>query len=150
MRRVQAAYETVIKWDANFFTVPRGNKGKDFIAELTRLLQLFNNKTAWEPFGLHLAQIFVPIMLQKPSAKSKDRDHLKYLGSRLAKWKNGEIFSLLAEGKAIQERIQKAHSKKKQSDLRNFTRLMLLGEVKKALKYITVLLLGFMKQPQTS
>ena len=135
-RRIQAAYETVITWELNLFLVPRGRNGKEFIGELTRLLQLFNTRSPWESLGLHLAQVFVPLMLQKPSAKSKPKDHLKYLGNRIDKWRNGDINCLVAEGTAIQERIQKAHSKKAQSDLRNFSRLMLLGEVKKALRYV--------------
>ena len=61
---------------------------------------------------------------------------MKYLGERLEKWKSGDISSLVAEGIAIQERIKKTHAKKKQSELRNFTRLMMQGEVKKALKYV--------------
>ena len=34
-------------------------------------------------------------MLQKPSPKSKARDHVKYLTSRLALWKNGELKKLI-------------------------------------------------------
>ena len=48
----------------------RGKAGTDFIKELTRLI-------------LSLVHIFIPLMLQKPGPKSKAKDHVKYLATRL-------------------------------------------------------------------
>ena len=45
--------------------------------------------------------------LQKPSMKSKAKDHQECLTKRLALWKEGEIKSLLREGRSIQKRILK-------------------------------------------
>ena len=75
-------------------------------------------------------------MLQKPGPKSKARDHVKYLTSRLALWKNGEIDQLLLEGNEIQKRILKNKRKKEESNSKAFTRLMLEGKVKQACKLI--------------
>ena len=72
---IASAYSAVIKWYSNFFVLPRGNVSKAFITELTRLLQLFTTDSLWKPLALQLVQVFVPIMLQKPSANSKTRDH---------------------------------------------------------------------------
>ena len=88
---VKHAYKEIIGWCKNLFLLPRGNAGKDFICELTRLISMFVNKTAHERFALSLVHILMPIMLQKPSAKSKARDHSKYLAKRLIKWKDGEL-----------------------------------------------------------
>ena len=79
MIRINDIHQELTTWMKNNFLVPRGKIGKAFIAELNRILQMFNYKTKFEPIALHLVQIFIPLMLQKPSAKSKNRDHVKYL-----------------------------------------------------------------------
>ena len=76
---IEAVQEKITKWQKNFFELPRNSVGKDLIKKLTRLFQLYNNKTVWEPIALHLITIFLPIMLQKPSARSKKCDHTRYL-----------------------------------------------------------------------
>ena len=39
LQNIKCAYEEVVKWNNNIFTVPRGKAGKAFISELNRLLQ---------------------------------------------------------------------------------------------------------------
>ena len=76
-------------------------------------------------------------MLQKPSKTSKSKDHTRYLQKRLQLWKDGEIFSLLREGKEIQNRMTKAKTTKPQQITKVFTRLIMLqGKVSSALKWI--------------
>ena len=82
--KVKYAYEEILRWKKNIFTLPRGKSGTDFIRELTRLLYLFVDKTSWQRIALSLVHVFIPLMLQKPGPKSKARDHVKYLTSRLA------------------------------------------------------------------
>jgi hypothetical protein len=79
---INQAYKEILTWNKNLFLLPRGKAGKDFIVELTRLINMFVNKSPHERFSLSLVHIFMPIMLQKPSAKSKARDHSKYLELR--------------------------------------------------------------------
>ena len=66
-------------WKKNIMVVPTSKAGKDFIAEAVRLLRLFNLNTIWSSVAINLVIIFFPLMLQKPSARSKPRDHTKYL-----------------------------------------------------------------------
>ena len=87
---VQSAYANVIGWKKNIFRLPRGKCGSDFIKELTNLINHFVNKTPWQRLSLLLVHVFIPLMLQKPSSKSKPRDHAKYLTSRLERWSNGQ------------------------------------------------------------
>ena len=56
-------YDEIIKWSRNLFILPRGKSGERFIKELTRLLYLFVNKTAWESLSLQLVHVFIPIMM---------------------------------------------------------------------------------------
>ena len=132
---VELAYLEIVTWQKNVIDVPRGKVGKDFIVEVTRLVKLFNNKTQWEPLAIHFLNIFVPIMLQKPSRNSKNKDHNRYLAKRLNLWKEGKLHELLLECKEIQKRISSS-KQKEESNTKGFTRLMLMGKVKQALKLI--------------
>ena len=78
----------------------------------------------------------MPIMLQKPSKKSKAKDHSKFLSARLQKWSIGDLSSLMAECLEIQRRLTAAKSRKAESDRKAFCRYMLEGKVKKAMGYI--------------
>ena len=89
MEALKVAHIEIVTWQKNIIDVPRGKIGKDFIAEATRLIQLFNNKTQWEPLAIHFLSIFFPIMLQKPSKNSKNKDHNRFLSKRLKLWKEG-------------------------------------------------------------
>ena len=76
-------------------------------------------------------------MLQKPSAKSKARDHSKYLTKRLEQWQKGELDQIMAEANEIQKRMKKAQDKKKEeSREKAFVRLMMLGKIGPAAKYV--------------
>jgi hypothetical protein len=48
-------------------------------------MDLFSLKTVWEPVALGLVIIFVPIMLQRPSGRSKAKENASYLAERLQK-----------------------------------------------------------------
>ena len=85
-----------------------------------------------------LLHIFIPIMLQNPNPKSKPRVHSKYLTSRLERWKNGDIKSLMDEAAEIQRRLKSKTGvgSKDGADQKAFVKLMLLGKVGEAAKKI--------------
>ena len=88
-----------------------------------------------EPIAIPLLVIFLPLMLQKPAKKSKSSDHIRYLKKRLAMWKEGKLNELLSECVEIQKRL-KSSKRKEEAVSRGFTRLMLEGKVRQALKLI--------------
>ena len=137
-RLISSTYETIIEWRKNTFRLPRGKCGIDFIKELTRLINLFVDKTQWERLAIPLVHIFIPIMLQLPSPKSKPREHSKYLASRLEKWKNGDMRSLMDENNEIQKRLKsrKNGGDKGDQKQKSFVKLMLLGKIGDAAKKI--------------
>jgi hypothetical protein len=65
----------------------------DFIKEMTRLFNNFNNDTKWKRVSLTMLHIFIPMnmMLQKPAPKSKARINAKYLTKRLQYWREGNL-----------------------------------------------------------
>ena len=142
---VKSTYAIIIGWKKNFFRLPRGKCGNDFIVELTRLINLFVDKTQWLRLALSIVLVFIPLMLQKPSSKSKPRDHAKYLTSRLERWKSGQLKSLMDEAKEIQKRItsktkekitSKNSGRKSKAPSEAFVDLMLQGKPGDAAKKI--------------
>ena len=129
------AYSTVITWNKNCFDLPNGVVSEHFVKEATRLLRIFNNKGSMESIALMALHTFIPLVLQKPAAKSKPRDHIKYLKKRLEWWKNGQIKDLIDEGTVIQKNL-KGSKQQTTSIMKGFTRLMFQGKVKQALKLI--------------
>ena len=104
-------YDEIIKWKKNLFQLPRGSSAEKFIKELTRLIYLFVNKTAWEKVALQMIHVFIPLMLQKPSLKSKARDHSKYLLTRLQRWKDGDLKSLMEQNTRIEQFSSRSNSR---------------------------------------
>ena len=105
MDAVNNAFVETAQWRRNLFNLPTGKVGQDFIAELTRILDQFASGTIFEPIALTLATIMFPLLLQKPSANSKTKDHVRYLEKRLVLWKSGILTDLLTEGRAIQKKL---------------------------------------------
>ena len=103
---VNKIYDEITTWRKNLFLLPRGKAGTEFIKELTRLIELFVNETKWKNLSLTLMHIFIPIMLQKPSPKSKAKQHVKYLMKRLQLWKSGDLNTLMNEVNVTQKRLK--------------------------------------------
>ena len=76
-------------------------------------------------------------VLQKPSMKSKVKDHQECLTKRLALWKEGEIESLLREGRSIQKRILKTKRAKPPDKAKIFAKLVMQGQINSALRYLS-------------
>ena len=129
-------YDEITKWRKNLFMVPRGKVGTDFIKEITRILKLFTTPTKWSRIALAKLHIFIPLMLQKPSAKSKAKEHSKYLAKRLQLWNDGDLDSILSENREIQKKLKRTQDKKKESREKAFCRLMLLGKVSQSMKFV--------------
>ena len=91
-----------------------------------------------------MVSIIFPLLLQKPSPRSKAADHIRYLEKRLIMWKNGQVNELIGEGRAIQKRL----SRKKIvpiSKEKRFVNLMEEGRVSAALRCIGSLEAGLLE-----
>ena len=134
--KMDACYDSIVRWKKNFFLLPRGNSGKHFIVELTRLINLYNNDTLLKAISLKSVMIFLPLMLQKPSKNSKARDHAKYLSKRLDMCKEGNIQGLLDEVNEIQKRLVSSRRANDFNLTKKFTNLMLKGKLSQASRLI--------------
>ena len=133
---INETYDEVIKWRRNLFKVPTGKAGQEFVTELTNCLKHFSAGTSLQPIALKMAMITFPLLLQKPSRKSKAKDHTNYLTKRLEWWKAGNISAIIHEGREIQKRLIAAKRNSAENTDKIFTRLMLHGKVAAALRWI--------------
>ena len=102
MSEVSNSYNIVIKWKKNLFKLPSGNAGKRFICEMTRQINLFTTNSSLQPVALKCLMIMPHLLLQKPSLKSKSKDHTLALQRRLQLWEKGKIDDLVHESRTIQ------------------------------------------------
>ena len=124
------AYDRIVFWKKNMFLLPTGAAGKKFIAELTRLMYAWVNDTPMKNIALKAIHVMPALILQKPSKRSKAKDHLKAVERRIQLWADGNITKLLTEGTTIQEHM---HSTTKALDIstisQKFKHLMQEGYV---------------------
>ena len=135
-QKLDSLYKEISAWQKNNFLLPRGKSGCDFIAELTRLLNLFNQKTHLEQHAISLAIIFISVMTQKPSRNSKAKENSKYLKERLLRWHNQEIDCLMKEMREIQKRLVKHNKRAQETKEKSFIRLVLQGKISQAMRFI--------------
>ena len=122
--------------EKNTFLVTDGKKGRDFIDQLSKHINDWNNDTATQ----HLAQktTFVPLAvgLQKPYQKSKAKEHQECLEKRLKLWRNGKIYCPLREGRMIKRRIQKSCRNDPPNKAKIFAKLVMERQISSALRYL--------------
>ena len=135
---IQECYNQIVHWRRNLFKVPSGQAGKSFVRELTRMFQSYADASALETVALQAAMVMPALLLQKPHAKSKAKEHSVHLNRRLKQWMNGDINSLLDEGRTIQQRLDGQHKQRSgEHTARVFAKLMMEGKVRAALRLIS-------------
>ena len=131
------AYDEITRWRKNTFLVPYGKVGRDFIDQLTQHINDWNNASQTQHIALKAAILLLATALQKPSVKSKAKDHKECLEKRLALWKEGEVESLLREGRSIQKRLAKAKRTEPPNKAKIFAKLVMEGQINSALRYLS-------------
>ena len=76
---VNKAYKKIVKWRRNIFLLPSGQAGKAFIEEMTKTINFFTSTAHVQSVSLTMVIIMPALLLQKPSKKSKSKDHVAYL-----------------------------------------------------------------------
>ena len=120
------------------FLLPTAAVGKQFVEEMTRLVNCWTNKSDLETIALKALMIVPGLLLQKTSLNSKSKENSETLKRRLSLWKNGQLDQLVFEEKTIQYRLQnndRATANKNEEAL-NFTRLIEQGNVNNTTKIL--------------
>ena len=77
------------------------------------------------------------LLLQKSCHTSKAKDHSELLGRRLYVWKQGDIDCLMREGRVLQRSLDTNHRQNDDRTASRFSRLMLAGKTKAALRLLS-------------
>ena len=131
---IENAYDEITTWRKNTFLVPYGKTGRDFIDQLTKHVNDWNNGTEMQHIALKAAIVLLAAGLQKPYRKSKAKEHQACLAKRLALWKEGEVDVLLREGRMIQKRLVKSRKADPPNKAKMFTQLIMEGQIHSALR----------------
>ena len=116
-----------------------GKAAKSFITELTFWLDHFNKNSEYQYYiALKVYFILPSLLLQKPSKKSKSKDHCRKLEERMNTWKEGRIRDLVREGRNIQQKITTSNQRSSEDKAKTFAKLMLQGKVNAALKLLSI------------
>jgi len=102
-RKVDLVYEKIVFWKKNLFLLPKGAAGKSYIRETTRLVNAFVEDSPLKNISIKAVMIMPALLLQKPTKKSKSRDHKSALERRMQNWEDGDILELLKECQTIQD-----------------------------------------------
>ena len=120
---IDDAYSQIFHWIPNLFMLPSGNCGKKFVAELACLFEAYATESPIETFAIKAAMTMPTLLLQKPHAKSKTRDHptlllqkphaksktrdhITCLKRHLELWEKGDLAKLFKEGMSIQNHLR--------------------------------------------
>ena len=134
---IDDAYNEIAKWRKNTFLVPYGKTGREFIDKFTEHINDWNNGSEKQHIALKAAFVLLAVGLQKPSQKSKAKDHQECLARRLRMWNEGEIESLVREGRMIQKRLKSPRKRDPPNKAKIFSNLVMAGQVNSALRYLS-------------
>ena len=72
---INGIYDKIVHFRRNIFKIPSGKAGKNFIRELTFWMKQFNYNSDLNSIALKAFMVLPSLILQKPSATSKSKDH---------------------------------------------------------------------------
>ena len=129
------AYEEIVKWKRNIFKLPKGNNGKRFLDEMTKLINQWASTN--DEDNLKLLMILPSLLLQRTSKGVKARVNKDHLQRRLDMWDEKKIEDLVKEGKIVQSRFNVDNNGRVEEDMvKSFRNLMINGKVNAALRLL--------------
>ena len=139
--QINHAYNEIVHWRRNLFSVPSCAVGKEFVSELARLFQAYADSSEIESVAITAAMVMPHLLLQKTHKRSNYKENSACLVRRLGAWKAGDIDGLMKESKSIQQHIcqstrQRACYNTDNSSL-TFAKFMKKGNVKAAQRLVS-------------
>ena len=87
--------------------------------------------------ALKAAFVLLAVGLQKPSKISKAKDHQECVAERLVLWKEGEIDTLLREGRIIQRHLDRSRKADPPNKAKIFAKLVRENQIDSVLRYLS-------------
>ena len=135
--KITDLYNEIVHFRRNIFKLPTGKAGKAFVEELTFWLNQWNANTKLNEIAMKAFMILPTLLLQKPSMRSKAKDHSECLQRRIQQWKDGKFEALIQESRFIQNRLSKTWKPRSSEDIaRIFSKLIMEGKISSALKFL--------------
>ena len=134
---INGVYDEIVHFRRNIFNAPSGRAGKAFIEELAFWIKQFNSNSDLNSVALKAFMVLPTLILQKPSATSKSKEHSLAIERRLNLWRQGDLDLLLKEVRFIQGKF--VHSKKARTveDISKvFAKLVFQGKLSAAIKLL--------------
>ena len=86
-----------------FSPIPKGSTGKQFIQEMSKFLTACNTNSNKKTTALKSRMIFLCLLPQKTSFKSRPSSNREHLTQRLEMWKENKVAEVLLEQKQLPE-----------------------------------------------
>ena len=80
-KHLSTDYKKIVFWKKNLFLLPPGKAGRRFLKEVSRLMNDWLQDSPLKDIAFKA--IMPKLLLQKPSQKSKSKDHLRALQRRM-------------------------------------------------------------------
>lgn len=138
IKTINNIYNEIVHFRRNIFNVPTGKAGKMYIKELTYWLKHFNSSNSkLNSVSLKAFMVLPTLILQKPSPRSKTKEHAECMLRRLEMWRNGDLSLLFREIKTIQHKFVSSKKERSFEDTsRIFSKLVMEGKLSAALKFL--------------
>ena len=134
---ISATYNEIVHFQRNIFNLPSGGAGKHFIEKLTFWLKQFNSNSDLNSVALKAIMVLPSVILQKPSATSKTKEHSVEIEQRLALWRQGDLNMLMKEIRFIQDRFVNSKRARSVEDIsKTFAKLVFQGTLTAAIKFL--------------
>ena len=105
---------------------------------MSRLMNERIHESPLKDIAFKAIMVMSGLLLQKPSQKSKSKDHLTSLENRMKLWHAGEIMELLKEAETIQKDVRVSNASSIIAEIpKKFTLEMWKGNINSAMKLLT-------------
>ena len=111
---IDNAYNELMHWKRNLFDPRKGTPGKNFISELTKLINRWSSKSPNRDICIKALMVMPSLILQRISNKCKTSKIKSHVDRRLNLWKNKDVEGLLNETRTIQKRLPQLQNYKEQ------------------------------------
>ena len=73
---LNTVYDRIVYWKKNLFLLPSGHGRKQYVKELTQIINSWTNNSPLRTIVMKAIHVMLALLLQKPSKKSKSKDHI--------------------------------------------------------------------------
>ena len=118
--------------------LPTGEAGKDYIDEITRLLNEWIQDSAMKQIPCNVIMVMPSLILQKPSRNSKAKDHSEAIQRRMILWQSGDLLQLFKEAETIEKGQKDSIKQKSIAQLsKKFVEYVNKGNINSAIKRLS-------------